>query len=86
MKTLCAGKPFISRQTAIIPIEETVVYRKSILKNHFFYGSKRPKGLVLVDRGNVKAFNMNFEELPIENFTNNIEGLEDLIKHHSKVN
>lgn len=83
MKSLSAGKPFISKETTIIPIEETVVYSKFLFKNTFFYGSKRPKGLILVEKGDVKAFDMNFEELPIEYFVNNIEGLEDLIKIHS---
>ena len=82
MKNLSAAEPLKTDKITLIPIEETVIYGKSLLKTLFLYGSKKPKALVMLENGEAKAFDMNLNEIPIENFINNIEGLEDLIKIH----
>ena len=82
MKKLSAAEPLKTDKITLIPIVETMIYGKSLLKTHFLYGSKRPKALIMIENGEAKAFDMNFEEIPVENFINKIEGLGGLIKIH----
>lgn len=81
MKTLSAAKLLIFGDKTIIPIEETTVYGKSILNSSFIYGSKKPSALIILSDGNTKAYNMNFEEVPVENIIVETEGLKELINN-----
>ena len=81
MKTLSTAKPIIFENNAIIPIEETNIYGKSVLKNSFIYASKKPSAFVILSGGNTKAYDMNFEEVQVENLLMETEGLEELIKN-----
>ena len=82
MKKLSAADPLKTDNITLIPIVETMIYVKSLLKTLFFYGSKRPKALIMIENGEAKAFDMNFEEIPLENFINDIEELDGLIKNY----
>lgn len=81
MKTLSAAKPLIFEDKTIIPIEETTVYGKSVFNSSFIYGSKKPSALIILSDGNKKAYNMNFEEVPVENIIEETEGLKELINN-----
>ncbi len=81
MKTLSAARPLIIEDKTIIPIEETTVYGKSVFNSSFIYGSKKPSALIILSDGNKKAYNMNFEEVPVENIIEETKGLKELIKN-----
>ena len=81
MKTLTAGKPITINKFTIIPIEETRLYAKALLESPFIYASKRPKALILINDEGSKAFDMNFNEVPLESLTSHINGLKELIKN-----
>ena len=81
MRTLSAAKPLIFEDKTIIPIEETTVYGNSVFNNCFIFGSKKPSALIVLSDGNTKAFNMKFEEVPVENLILKIDGLKELINN-----
>lgn len=81
MITLSAGKPVTINSITLIPIEESRLYSKSVLDCPFIYASKRPKALIVVSDTTPKAYNMNFDEIPIETLIEETEGLKELIKN-----
>jgi len=81
MKTLSAAKPITFENKTIIPIEETVVYKKSVFDNHFIYGSKKPGALIILSDGIPKAYNMQFEEISIEHLIEETKGLKELMNN-----
>jgi len=81
VKTLSAAKPLIFEDKTIIPIEETTVYGKSVFNSSFIYGSKKPSALIILSDGSTKAYNMNFEEVPVENIIIETKGLKELINN-----
>ena len=81
MKTLSASKPLTFEDKIIIPIEETNIYEKSVFNNAFVYASKKPSAFIILSGGNTKAYDMNFEEVGVEKFILETEGLKELIKN-----
>jgi len=81
VKTLTAGKPLTINEFTLIPIEENMVYAKTLLDSQFIYASKKPKALILINNEGSKAFDMNFNEVPLESLTSHINGLKELIKN-----
>jgi len=81
VKTLTAGKPITINEFTLIPIEENTVYAKTLLDSPFIYASKKPKALILINNEGSKAFDMNFNEVPLESLTSHINGLKELIKN-----
>ena len=76
MKKLVAGKPIKIRTYTIIPIEEIRFYNKNIKNNFFIYGSKNPKGIIVLSSGDQQAFDIHSNELQIDELMDKVEGLD----------
>ena len=81
MRRLSAGNPVTVENFTLIPVEETAIYSGSVSDNKFFYGSKKPKAIVVLAEGFARAYNMDFSEIPIDDLLNKAEGLKKLIQN-----
>ena len=68
---------------SIITIEETTIYGKSFSGTAFFYASKKPKSIIVMSNGVASAYDMSFNEIPVEDLINETKGLKDLIESKS---
>lgn len=79
MRRLSAGKPFKVNSFTLVAIEETTLYSGSVSESNVVYASKKPKALVVLSEGNPKAFDMDFNEIPIEELIKETDGLNKLV-------
>ena len=80
MTTLSAGKPLTVNSFTLIPIEESRLYSRTVFDSPLIYASKIPKALIVVSDTTPKAYDMNFNEIPVETLIEETVGLKELIK------
>ena len=82
MRTLSPAEPLIFDNNTIIPIEETTILEKSLVNCSFLYASKRPNAILVISSGIAKAYDLDLNEVPVEELIKETEGLKDLIENN----
>ena len=82
MRTLSPAEPLIFDNKTIIPIEETTIYEKSLINSSILYASKRPNAILVISNGTAKAYDLDLNEVPVEELIKETEGLKDLIENN----
>lgn len=80
MKRMQAGNPITVGDVKLIPLEVLIVHRYyNKEKGFFIFISKEPIGVVIISPQGKCATDINGESVPLEIYTRQISGLQEMV-------
>ena len=80
IEKVSAGQPITVGETRLFPIVRTFISCHNINRGIVCFGSKSPVGIVVISPKGKGAINVAGEEVPIDHYTEQVAGLEELLQ------
>ncbi|MGA1842742.1 MAG: hypothetical protein ACMUIU_19160 [bacterium] len=85
MNKLCLGTPRNIAELVIIPVERINISSHKIKKGIWFHGSKEIAALVIYTPYNLSAFDIDGQELSVEELACDVPGLKEFLDNMENI-
>ena len=81
MRESLAGKPIVIGDFTVVPLEETLTHRETGGRGQAVYVTRKPLGVAVISPAGSWALDMNGAQVPLESFTQEFEGLSEILEN-----